>query len=260
MQGPDKSVDRSTGARVNLDNLTLGYDRHPAVHHISCTFQPGSLTAVIGPNGGGKSSLLKAIAGQLKPLDGRITIDGCPRRRIAHLPQQADVDRSFPLPVFDFVSLGLWHGVGLFRAFRRSDDERVAQALGAVGLAGFEHRSLDTLSGGQFQRVLFARLMLQDAPLILLDEPFTAIDERTTADLLALVSRWHAEGRTIVAVLHEIDLVRRAFPRALLLARRIVAYGDTDVVLAPSALAEARAMQEAWDERAPVCSDHGAAA
>lgn len=242
-------------ASVRFDNATIGYDRHPAVHHIRGRIDPGSLTAVVGPNGAGKSTLLKGIVGVLPSLGGRITVDGCARRRIAYLPQLADIDRSFPLPVFDFVSLGLWRRLGAFGGFRRRDDVAVAEAIAAVGLAGFERRMLDTLSGGQMQRVLFARLMLQDSPLILLDEPFTAVDGRTEADLMSLVLGWHAEGRTVVAVLHDLDQVRHYFPQSLLLARHVVAWGSTDTVLTPRHLAAARGMTEAFDDGAPICRE-----
>lgn len=242
------------GAVVRFRDATVGYDRHPAVHHVDATLAAGSSTAVIGPNGAGKSTLLKAIVGLVRPMGGSVEVDGCARRRIAYLPQQAEVDRSFPIEVFDFVAMGLWRRRGAFAGFRRRDDEAVAAAIGAVGLAGFERRTLDTLSGGQFQRVLFARLSLQDAPLVLLDEPFTALDERTIADLMAMVTRWHGEGRTVVAVLHDTDFVRAHFPRALLIARHLVAAGPTARVLTAGNLAAARAMTEAFDDDAPVCS------
>src|SRR5690606_26736084 len=127
----------------------------------------------------------------------------------------AEIDRSFPLSTYDLVAMGLWSGSGLFGSIGRKDRARIEQALAAVGLIGFERRPLSTLSGGQMQRALFARLLLQDAPVILLDEPFTAIDARTTADLLDLVRRWHDESRTVVAVLHDLDTVRRIFPETL---------------------------------------------
>ncbi|HUG62513.1 MAG TPA: ABC transporter ATP-binding protein [Methylomirabilota bacterium] len=245
-------------AAVRFDDATIGYDRHPAVHHIRGRIEPGSLVAVVGPNGAGKSTLLKAITGALSPLAGRVVIEGCSPRRIGYLPQQADIDRSFPLPVFDFVAMGLWRQVGQFGGFTRRQDEEVARALAAVGLAGFERRTLDTLSGGQVQRVLFARLLLQDAPLVLLDEPFTAIDSRTAADLLDLVLAWHGEGRTIVTVLHDLDQVRSHFPEAILLARQVLAWGPTGEALNPTNLLAARRMTEAFDDHAPVCriGDH----
>lgn len=240
-------------AAIRLGDLTLAYRRHPAVHHLSGTFEPGSFTAIVGPNGAGKSTLLKGIVGAVKPVGGRIELVGIDRRDIAYLPQAAEIDRSFPITVLDLVSLGLWRRIGAFRRIGRAVTARVEEALAAVGLAGFERRVVGTLSGGQLQRALFARMLLQDARLLLLDEPFTAIDARTVADLLALVQRWHGERRTIVAVLHDLDLVRAAIPQTLLIAREPVAWGATGSVLTPENLLAARRMGEAWDEAAAVC-------
>ncbi|GLK77729.1 ABC transporter ATP-binding protein [Methylopila jiangsuensis] len=243
---------------LKLHDVTLGYDRHPAVHHIDGEIAEGALLAVVGPNGAGKSTLLKGLMGALKPLGGRIDRGALGRRDIAYLPQAAELDRSFPIEVFDLVAMGLWRRVGLFGGLRRADRERVAEALSAVGLEGFGRRAIGTLSGGQLQRALFARLLLQDAPVILLDEPFAAIDARTVADLLQIVARWHDERRTVIAVLHDMELVRRAFPETLLLARRPVAWGPTAEALKPERLLEARAMPEAFDDRAPLCGVHAA--
>lgn len=240
-------------AMISLDGLTLAYDRHPAVHHLTGSFQPGSLTAIIGPNGAGKSTLLKAIAGLIKPAEGRVTLSRLDRREIAYLPQQAEVDRSVPLSVFEVVALGHWRRMGLFGGLGTGQVEAAREALAAVGLGGFEARPVGTLSAGQFQRALFARVMLQDAKVILLDEPFTAIDARTTADLLALVRRWHDEKRTVVTVLHDFEQVRRIFPETLLLAREKVAWGPTEEALSPANLLKARAMAESWQDDAPIC-------
>jgi zinc/manganese transport system ATP-binding protein len=243
---------------LSFANVTVGYARHPALHHLTVTFPSRSLTAVIGPNGAGKSTLLKAAVGLIRPMSGRITCHDCQQRDIAYLPQLAEVDRSFPIPVFDFVAMGQWRRRGAFSAFRRDDDEATAHALAAVGLVGFEGRTLDTLSGGQMQRVMFARLILEDAPLILLDEPFSAIDDRTIGDLMQQVERWHAEGRTIAVVLHDLALVRERFPRALLVARQCLAEGPTAEVLTEANLAAARHMTEAWDDHAPFCAGEAA--
>ena len=132
--------------------------------------------------------------------------------------------------------------------------DKISQALAAVGLNGFENRAIGTLSGGQMQRMLFARVLLQDARLIVLDEPFNAIDARTAADLLALVQRWHGEGRTVLAALHDMELVRNHFPETLLLARGPVAWGPTAQVLTVDNLTEARRMCEAFDEGAVACA------
>lgn len=241
-------------AQLRFNNLTLGYDRHPAVHHLDGEVQDGALVAVVGPNGAGKSTLFKGIVGALKPLSGRIEWRGMPARDIAYLPQAAEIDRSFPITVFDLVAMGLWHKKGSFGGIGGADRDRVAAAIKAVGLTGFEQRTIGTLSGGQMQRMLFARLLLQDARVVVLDEPFTAIDSRTCADLLDLVKRWHGEGRTVLAALHDIDLVKANFPETLLLAREKVAWGATPEVLTADNLLKARRMCEAFDEEAAECA------
>jgi len=240
-------------APLRLVNLTLGYDRRPAVHHLEGEIAPGAALAVCGPNGAGKSTLLKALAGLLAPLGGRIERGGLSPRDIAYLPQLVDIDRSFPINVCDFIAMGAMRRVGLFGRLDGSERERTAQAVARVGLEGMEDRPIDTLSGGQMQRVLFARLIVQDQRVILLDEPFGAIDEATTGDLLTLIADWRAEGRTVVAVLHELDLARRAFPQTLLLARELVAWGETRTTLSAENLARARAMSEAYDRQAREC-------
>jgi zinc/manganese transport system ATP-binding protein len=241
-------------AAIGIEDLTLGYDGHPAVHHLSGTFAAGSLTAIVGPNGSGKSTLLKGIMGTLTPIGGAIRRDG----EIAYLPQSAEIDKGFPATVNELIGLGLWKRRGAFGAVNGNDREQLAAALHAVGLDGFAGRPIDTLSGGQMQRALFARVLLQDAPVVLLDEPFTAIDEKTVADLMHLVSHWHEEGRTVIAVLHDLELVRRHMPDTLLLAREPIAWGKTPVALSPTNLQRARGMPEAWDEHAPWHDAHDA--
>ncbi len=238
---------------IRFDNLTLGYDRHPVVHHLSGEIPAGALVAVVGPNGAGKSTLLKGLAGELRPIGGRVLLPELPPGGLAYMPQRGDIDPSFPVSVFDVVAMGLWHEIGAFGALSRSQRQRVRDALATVGLSGFETRPIGSLSGGQLQRARFARLILQDAPLILLDEPFAAIDSRTVEDLVELILGWHAEGRTILTVVHDLDQVRRHFPTALLLSREPVAFGPTAQVLTPALLARARRLSEAFDEDAAQC-------
>jgi zinc/manganese transport system ATP-binding protein len=243
-------------AQIRFRDVTLGYDRHPAVHHLDGEVAQGALLAVIGPNGAGKSTLFRGLAGILKPLAGSIDLAGLDIRDIAYLPQTADIDRTFPISVFDFVGTGLWRATGFFGGMGKTARDQIAHALAAVGLNGFENRAIGTLSGGQMQRMLFARVLLQDARLIVLDEPFNAIDAKTSADLVALVRRWHAEGRTVLAALHDMELVRANFPETLLLARGPVAWGATAQVLTAENLAEARRMCEAFDDTATACAVH----
>jgi zinc/manganese transport system ATP-binding protein len=245
------SCTSTTTPAIELDNLTLGYERHPAVHHLSLRIEPGSLAAVVGPNGAGKSTLVKALAGALRPISGALR--GLAGQRIGWLPQHGGLDTSFPVNVRDMVAMGLWHRVGALGRFTAGHRALCNQALADVGLTGFETRGLDTLSGGQLQRALFARLILQDAPVVLLDEPFAAIDQRTTADLLALLQRWRQAGKTVIAVLHDQSQVRSHFPLTLLLARQLVAWGPTAEVLTDAHWARALQMREPFDEHAPVC-------
>lgn len=220
-----------------LTGVTVAYQRRPAIEDVSVDFPPGSMTAIVGPNGAGKSTLLKALAGILQPRAGRIASSGAGAGDIAYLPQSDEVDRSFPISVGEFVALGRWRQFGAFRPVAPAVADALGAALDTVGLAAAGDRPIAALSVGQFRRALFARLMLQDAGALLLDEPFAAIDATTMADLLRLVERWHEEGRTIVAVLHDLGQVGTHFPRTVLLARRCIAAGDTSEVLTPDNLA-----------------------
>ena len=244
-----------TAAAITLDNLTVAYEKHAAVHHVSGCFAAGSMTAVVGPNGAGKSTLLKALVGEKAASSGRIERGGLARASVAYLPQAAEIDRAFPLNVADTVLLGAWRQSGPFGSVSRAMRTRAAEALASVGLDGFGARPIGSLSVGQFRRVLFARLLLQDADVIMLDEPFAAVDQRTTADLLALLDRWHGERRTVIAVLHDFDQVRAHFPQTLLLARELIAWGDTELAMSVGNLRRARVMSEAWDDVAEPCDE-----
>lgn len=234
---------------ITLDRVSFGWRGRVAVSDVSGVFAPGSMTAIAGPNGAGKSTLIKGIMGVLRPVGGSVRIDGAQRRDLAWLPQAGELDRSFPITVYELVAMGAWRRVGAWRRFGKAERERVNQALAAVGLAGAGDLIAGTLSGGQLQRALFARLLLQDAGVLLLDEPFTAVDTHTTEDLMALLRSCHARGCTVIAVLHDMDLVRAHFPRTLLLSGRTVAWGDTAAVLTDENLRAARSLRDrelAW--------------
>ncbi|SMC29633.1 zinc/manganese transport system ATP-binding protein [Andreprevotia lacus DSM 23236] len=242
---------------LTLENLTLSYQRHPVVHHVTGAFRSGSSTAIVGPNGAGKSTLLKAIVGLLTPDHGHVRFEGVARRQLAYLPQQANIERQFPISVLDTILLGAAHAGSRWQRWfggsSKAERERALAALDQVGLTGFEERPVGALSSGQFQRVLFARILLQDAPLILLDEPFTAIDARTTHDLLRIVAHWQAEGRTVIAVLHDFEQVHRHFDQTLLLAKECIGWGPSAEVLTRDNLLRANGMAERWVADAAVC-------
>ena len=241
---------------LSFENLTLGYDRHPAVHHLNATIVEGEFIALVGPNGAGKSTLLKSILGQLTPIEGRVIFNGITKNDISYLPQASAVDRTFPITAEQFVATGLWQELGAFGQVKKQHRERIHEALLKVGLAGLEHRTLDALSGGQFQRLLFARKLMQQARLLLLDEPFSGVDEQTVEDLMQVITELHQGGATIVAVVHNLSLVKRYFPRALLLSRELIAIGDTAEVLTTDNLNRASTIGFADKLDAEICAVH----
>lgn len=238
---------------LTLCDVSAGYDRHPAVHHVSVDFAPGSLTAIVGPNGGGKSTLLKAIMGMVPLMSGHMLWRGGAPAECAYMPQLSAIDRGFPLRVTDIVDFGHWRRSGSWRALGAAEQERTRQALQQVGMLSFADRPIDGLSVGQLQRVLFARIIVQDARMILLDEPFAPIDSRTVTELLPLLQQWRGEGRTILLVMHDLGMAESYCPDALLLAREMLAHGSARSVLQPENLQRARLLAESWQEEAPQC-------
>ena len=240
-------------AALKFHDLTLGYDRHPAVHHLDGVVEQGSLTAVVGPNGAGKSTLFKAIVGALKPLAGGIERSGFAARDIAYLPQAAEIDRSFPINVYDMVAMGLWRRKGPFGGIDRKDHAAIEAGLAAVGLTGFEQRSIGTLSGGQMQRMLFARLWFKTAR----DRARRAVQRHRRQDS----GRPDASGAAVAlgaphrACCHPRYRIGARVLSASSAARpRAGGLGATREVLTAENLDKARRMCEAFDEAAEACA------
>lgn len=210
-----------------LDNVTAGYGAVRALHDVSGAFAQGSLTAVAGPNGAGKSTLLKVIAGLLRPLGGRVVLSDSVKRKIGYLPQASTLQRDYPLSVEQAVATGLWRDLGETGALDTKNRQRIRAALAQVGMEDLADRPIAALSGGQFQRLLFARLLLQDPELVLLDEPFASVDAETTAQLIRILLDWHRAGKTIICVLHDLLLIRKYFPESILLAGKCMGKGHT---------------------------------
>ena len=225
---------------IVVRNLSVCYGERYAFENLTGEFAPASLTAVVGPNGAGKSSFLKALAGVIRPTSGEVVCPAFARHRLAYLPQQDQLDRDFPITVAELVALGDWRKFGSVREVPPGLAASVHEAVAAVGLLTIIDRPIAELSVGQFQRALFARLLLQDADVILLDEPFASLDESTTEDLLHVVLHWHEAGRTVIAVLHDLGQVRAHFPTALLLARSCIGWGETASVVTEENMARAR--------------------
>jgi zinc/manganese transport system ATP-binding protein len=221
---------------LRLHDVSVGYGSHLALAPVSGAFKAGALTAIVGANGAGKSSLLKAMVGLVPCASGHVDRGSLRAAQVAYLPQQAVLDRSFPISVGDLVGMGDWAHSGWAGALFPRLRGRIDAALASVGMAGMAGRSIAALSVGQFQRVLFARLCVQDAPVLLLDEPFAAVDEATTRILLDRMLAWGRDGRTVIAVLHDLAMVRAHFPQTLLLAGGPVAWGATTDVLPAAGL------------------------
>lgn len=196
----------------------------------------GSTLAVLGANGAGKSTFIKMLLGLINPIAGMLTwSDGSPGE-IGYLAQMTEFDRRFPIRVRDLAAMGAWKKLGIGGRLNDQRDADVNAALDAAGVLDIADSSLHTLSGGQLQRALFARVIMQDASLILLDEPFAAVDQRTEAHLLSLIAQWRQEGRAVVLVVHDLSSVLDHCSHALLLGGEQATYGSIDTVLTPERL------------------------
>jgi zinc/manganese transport system ATP-binding protein len=222
---------------IELTNISVRHSRRIALDRVTGRFETGSLTAIVGPNGAGKSTLLNVLAGLTRPSTGAVTCPARARNRVAYLQQQQDLDRDYPVTVAEIVGLGLWREFGPFGTPSPTLAEQTAAAIQAVGLTGLASRRIAELSVGQMRRAFFARLLLLDAEVILLDEPFAAVDAPTVEALLTLITNWHRQGRTVIAVVHDFGQVRAHFSSTLILARHPVAWGPTATVLTDHNLA-----------------------
>lgn len=219
---------------ISLEKLVTGYRGQALSQPINGQFREGSLTAIMGVNGAGKSTLLKTIAGLLPPISGTVRFARSDKT-LAWLPQQSDIDHHFPLRVIEVVAMGSWPASGMLKGIGRGTRDRIEAALEQVGLQDLAGRTINQLSGGQFQRMLFARMLVQDAPIILLDEPFTGIDSQTSAFLLQVIERLHTQGKTILTVLHNLQMVERHFPELLYLHDGHYHWGNTADILVENA-------------------------
>ncbi|MEO3990735.1 metal ABC transporter ATP-binding protein [Pseudocitrobacter cyperus] len=203
-------------AMIALENLCVGYDDEAIAPAINHQITRGSLTAIVGANGCGKSTLLKTLAGFIPPVSGRVRWQAC-RPVIGWLAQRQLMDQQFPLTVQDVVFQGSWPRMPLWYGISPVMRRRMTSSLDRVGLLSQAKAPIQTLSGGQFQRMLFARILVQQAPLVMLDEPFTGVDETTTDLLMTLIVEMHQRGQTVLAVLHDSEKVARFFPQVLAL-------------------------------------------
>jgi zinc/manganese transport system ATP-binding protein len=190
-------------------NLHIGHNRHAIAGPMNLCVPKGALVALLGPNGAGKSTLLRTLAGDIAPATGSVSSQSA--STIAYLPQSSTLLRDAPILVREIVAMGLWSKLGAFGKPCRHDQVGVDAALEMVGLSAHANQSIGDLSGGQIQRALFARLAVQDCDVILLDEPFAALDDDSQTDMLAVVKGWHAKGKTVIAAVHDVEIAQH-FP------------------------------------------------
>lgn len=232
-------------APLVVQNLTISYNRIPAVHHADFKLPPGSCTGLLGPNGAGKTTLLKALAGLLPYETGSISLgelDWTPanRRRhrhlLAYVPQREAVDWDFPITVRALVEMGRYPALGCFRPFSRADHEMVDRAIALTGLEEFADRQIRKLSGGQQQRAFLARAWAQQSAVYLLDEPFTGLDREAKATFAHALHHLRDEGRIVLASHHQLEEVPAFFDHVLLLNGELVASGPTPETFSPALL------------------------
>jgi manganese/zinc/iron transport system ATP- binding protein len=222
---------------LSVHNLSVFYHQFCALSDISVDIAQGLLLAIVGPNGGGKTTFIKAVLGLIKPTSGVVTFFGeslaRQRMRIAYIPQRLSVDWDFPASVLDVVVMGRYGHIGWF--WRPSDEDiaKSYEALNIVGLGNYAHQHINELSGGQQQRVFVARALVQEANILLLDEPLVGVDIKTEKIIIQVLQELRTQKKTIIVVHHDVQTLSEYFDWVLLLNKKKIAYGPVEQVCIP---------------------------
>lgn len=227
---------------IEVHNLTVIYNRKPALWNVDCDLPEGQVIGVMGPNGSGKSSLLKSIMGIVEPTSGYAKIFDKEidevRKRISYVPQRQDIDWDFPASVWDVVTMGRYAVKGLFKRMDAKDKEIIEQSLEQVNMLSYSKRQISQLSGGQQQRVFLARALAQQGDVYLMDEPFAGVDISTEQLIISLLKKMKEDGKTLVIVHHDLHTAHNYFDWLVLLNTRLVASGPLDKVFNNKILTE----------------------
>ncbi len=228
---------------LEIQQLTVNYDKTPVLWDITLSIPPGNLVGIIGPNGAGKSTLIKAAMNIIQPISGKVEFFGADlksqRSRVAYVPQRESVDWDFPITVRDLVLMGRYGRLGMLRWPRKADVEAAEYYLSLVDLSGFADRQISQLSGGQQQRAFLARALLQEADLYFMDEPFAGIDLASETVIINLLRGLRERGKTILLVHHDLNSVDKYFDWLVILNLRLIACGETKAVFNPTNLNQA---------------------
>ena len=216
---------------IQIENLNVFYNQTPALSDVNLEIAGSNIIGIIGPNGAGKSTLIKAILNiipstGISKIDNKISKENLDN--VAYVEQKINIDYNFPIKVRECVSLGLYSKIGILKKLKKSDWQKVDEALKLVGLEKFSNRQISELSGGQFQRVLIARCLVQDAKYIFLDEPFVGIDSVSEEIIMNTLRNLRDKGHTILIVHHDLRKVHSYFDSVLLLNKEVIAFGDTE--------------------------------
>jgi ABC-type Mn2+/Zn2+ transport system ATPase subunit len=240
---PVTGRDPDAAPAVEIDGVAAGYGDRAALDDVSLVVEPGALVAIVGPNGGGKSTLLKVIAGLLQPWSGRVRVFGRPphdaAHRMAYVTQAELVDWAFPVCVWDVAMMGRTTRIGPLRGPTDTDRDAVRTALERVGMADRAGTAIGALSGGQRRRAFLARALAAEPDLYLLDEPVTGVDVLTQEALTAVLAAEAERGRTVISTTHDLAAAQEHFPTVVALNRRVIAAGPPSAVLRPDVLAAA---------------------
>lgn len=216
---------------LSVENLTVSYEDLPVFKNLHVAFQPGKITGIIGPNGAGKSTLIKAMLGLKKVQTGRVTYQEksmkAMQKKIAYVEQRKDLDLTFPIDVEDLILTGTYASLGLFKSPGKKEQAAAKDALEKVGLTTFSNRQIGNLSGGQLQRVFVARAIVQNAEVIILDEPFVGIDLASETAIMKILQGWKNEGKTILVVHHDLNKVTQYFDDLVVMNHGVIDFGPT---------------------------------
>lgn len=236
---------------IDVEDLTVHYGKNPILWDITFRIPKGVLAGILGPNGAGKSTLLKAILKIVKPLSGTIIFSG----KVAYVPQRESIDWDFPITALEVVTMGRYGKLGLFGRLRKADKQAALSMLEYVGMAAYADRQISQLSGGQQQRLFIARALMQDADLLLLDEPFAGVDLATEKAIMDLLRKQRDSGKTILIVHHDLPTVEEYFDWALLLNKRLIACGPVKEVFHREHLRSMFRGQTLFDEAAVLSAE-----